>query len=119
MLRTSVFIGDNASRDALYLGVHGNMTIYGEAVAAKFAKRHAGARKWIQRFLEIVVAADWADLAALNRSFPSADLGRKTGNVIFDVCNYKYRLIAAVKFEQRDLLIESVLTRKEYDRETF
>ena len=35
MLRTSVFIGDNASRDALYLGVHGNMTIYGEAVAAK------------------------------------------------------------------------------------
>lgn len=95
------------------------MTIYGEAAAAKFAKRHADARKWIQRFLEIVVAADWADLTALKRSFPSADLGRKTGKVIFDVCNNKYRLIAVVKFEQRELLIESVLTHKEYGRETF
>lgn len=93
--------------------------IYGEAVATRFSRQHADSGKWIQRFLKIVAAAEWADFAALKQSFPSADLGRKTGRVIFDVCNNKYRLIAAVKFEERELLIESVLTHKEYDRETF
>ena len=80
---------------------------------------HADARKWIQRFLKIAAAADWPDFAALKRSFSSADLGRKTRKVIFDVCSNKYRLIAVVNFENRELLIESVLTHKEYDRETF
>ena len=95
------------------------MKIYGEAVATKFAKQHADARKWIQRFLKIVATTDWADFVALKQSFPSADLGRNTGRVIFDVCNNKYRLIAAVKFKERELLIESVMTHREYDRETF
>jgi mRNA-degrading endonuclease HigB of HigAB toxin-antitoxin module len=39
--------------------------------------------------------------------------------VIFDVCDNKYRLIAALKFEGGELLMEAVLTHKEYDRETF
>lgn len=95
------------------------VTIYGGAVAAKFAKQHADARKWLQRFLKIVAAADWPDFVASKQSFPSSDLGRKTGKVIFDICGNKYRLVAAVKFEERELLIEAVLTHKEYDRKRF
>jgi mRNA interferase HigB len=94
------------------------MKVYGEAVLAKFAARHAGARRPLQRFLEIVRGADWPHFPAVKRTFPATDLGRKTGKAIFDIGGNKYRVIAVVNFEKQALLIEEVLTHEEYDRES-
>jgi hypothetical protein len=41
------------------------MKVYGEAVLAKFAGRHAAARKPLQRFLEVARGADWPHSPAL------------------------------------------------------
>jgi mRNA interferase HigB len=93
------------------------MQVYGEAMLAKFAGRHAAARKSLQRFLEIARGADWPHFPALKRTFPATDLGRKTGKAIFNIGGNKYRVIAVVNFEKQALLIEKVLTHEEYNRE--
>jgi mRNA interferase HigB len=93
------------------------MKVYGEAVLAKFAGKHAAARKPLQRFLEIARGADWPHFPALKQTFPATDLGRKTGKAIFDIGGNKYRVIAVVNFEKQALLIEEVWTHEEYSRE--
>jgi mRNA interferase HigB len=93
------------------------MKVYGEAVLAKFAGRHAAARKPLQRFLEIARGANWPHLPALKQTFPATDLGRKSGKAIFDIGGNKYRVIAVVNFEKQALLIEEALTHEEYNRE--
>jgi len=93
------------------------MKVYGEAVLAKFAGRHAAARKPLQRFLEIARGADWPHFPAVKQTFPSTDLGQKTGKAIFNIGGNKYRVIAVVNFEKEALLIEEVLTHEKYNRE--
>jgi mRNA interferase HigB len=56
-------------------------------------------------------------LSRFVKPFPTADLGRGTGKVIFNICGNRYRLVAVVNFEQQAMSIQSVLTHKEYDRE--
>jgi len=93
------------------------MKVYGEAVLAKFAGKHAAARKPLQRFLGIVREADWPHFPALKQTLPAADLGRRTGKTIFDIAGNKYRVIAVVNFEKQALLIEEAWTHEEYSRE--
>jgi hypothetical protein len=73
----------------------------GEAIAARFANRHAGARKPLQRFLAIARDADWPHF----------------GRLIFNVSRNRYRLIASVDFQEQVLVIERVLTHEDYSRE--
>ena len=54
----------------------------------------------------------WGDLKA---AFRTASL---VGNcVVFNIGGNKYRLIARVDFEEQLLVIQTVLTHQEYDRE--
>ena len=77
------------------------MKVYGEAVLTRFAGRNAAARKPLQRFLEIARGADWPHFPAVKQTFPTTDLGRRTGKVIFDIGGNKYRLIAVVNWPLR------------------
>ena len=95
------------------------MRILGEAVAARFAGKHADARKPLQRFLAIAREADWPHFPAVRRTFPATDFGRQSGRLIFDIGGNKYRLIASVDFTEQILVIERVLTHEEYDQEVF
>jgi mRNA interferase HigB len=92
--------------------------VFGEAMIARFARKHAASKKPLQRFLEISRAADWPHFPALKRTFAAADYTRN-GFVIFDIGGNKYRLIATVNFEKQILLIERVLTHEEYNQEDF
>jgi len=91
--------------------------VYGEAVVARFAQRHAASRKPLQRFLEIVQAADWPHFPAVKMTFATADYAPSTGALIFDIGGNKHRVIAIVNFSEQTLLIRNVLTHEEYDRE--
>jgi mRNA interferase HigB len=95
------------------------MKLVGEAIAARFAATHADSRKPLQRFLAIARSADWKHFAAMREAFVSADKGRRSGRMIFDIGGNKYRLIARVDFEEQLVVIERVLTHEEYDREVF
>ena len=93
------------------------MTVFREAVAANFGKLHADARGPLKRVLRTAAEQSWKNFAELKQSFPNADLGRRTGKVIIDICWNRYRLVAVVNFEEQMFVIDSVLTHKEYDRE--
>jgi len=93
------------------------MRILGEATVARFANRHADARKSLQRFLMVARNADWPHFPAVKATFPATDLGKQSGRLIFDIGGNKYRLIASVDFKEQLLVIEHLLTHEEYDRE--
>lgn len=94
------------------------MRVLGEAMIARFARKHAASRSSLQRFLEIARAADWRHFPALKRSFSAADY-TASGMVVFDIGGNKYRILATVDFQKQILLIERVLTHEEYSREKF
>lgn len=93
------------------------MRPYGEAVVAGFARKHPASRKPLQRFVAVVRNAVWPHFPAVRVTFPATDYAPATGTLIFNIGGNKYRLIARVDFEEQLLLIQSVLTHREYDRE--
>jgi mRNA-degrading endonuclease HigB of HigAB toxin-antitoxin module len=42
----------------------------------------------------------------VKQTFPSADLGKQSGRLIFDIGGNKYRLIASADFKEQILVIE-------------
>lgn len=93
------------------------MTVFGQATVTRFAKRHAGSRKPLKRFLEIAEAAVWPHFPAVRETFPATDYAPATGTLIFDIAGNKYRLIAKVDFETQEIVIVKAMTHAEYDRE--
>ena len=93
------------------------MTIFGEAVVARFAKKRADSRVPLVRFLDLARSAAWEHFPAVKETLPSADLGKRTGRLIIDIGGNKYRVIAAINFETQELDIERILTHGEYNRE--
>lgn len=79
--------------------------------------KYPASRNAIQRFLKAARAARWSNFLEVRETFGAADLGRRTGKLIFDIGGNKYRLIATVDFEEGFLVIEKILTHEQYDRE--
>lgn len=91
------------------------MRVYGEAVIAKFARKHPASRRPLQRFLEIVKQARWLHFADVKRTFGAADY--VSGRLVFDIGGNKYRVIASVEFHEQMLVVDQVLTHEEYGKE--
>jgi mRNA interferase HigB len=95
------------------------MRLFGGAIVAEFAKKHAAARKPLQRFMRIAEEAVWSHFPAVKETFQTTDYAPSTGTLIFDIAGNKYRLIARVDFDEQMLYIQRVMTHAEYDREEF
>ncbi len=93
------------------------MKVYGETEIAKFGKKHADSRKPLARFLEIAKGAERKHLADLKATFSSADYTPESGVVVFNIGGNKYRLTAAVDFEEKLLSIQAIMTHNDYTRE--
>src|SRR6266849_3881272 len=91
--------------------------VFGEAAIAAFARKHPTSRKALQRFVTIARAAVWPHFPAVKETFPATDYAPATGTLIFNIGGNKYRLIARVDFEEQLLMIQTMLTHQEYDRE--
>ena len=79
-----------------------------------FWKHHPDSREPLVRRFQIVEQTNFADFAALRKTFPSADRMGKL--VVFNIAGNKYRLIASVHFNRGKIYIRHVLTHAEYDR---
>jgi mRNA interferase HigB len=93
------------------------MVVLGGAETTRFAGKHPNSRKPLARFLEIARMAEWPHFPAVRLSFLSADYAPESGTIIFNIGGNKYRLIAAIDFDEQVLLIQSVLTHEKYNRE--
>lgn len=92
------------------------MEVYGEAIVARFARKHPTSRRPLQRFLMLAKEADWPHFAAVKNTFAATDF--VAGRLIFDIGGDKYRIVASVDFDAQILVLDRVLTHQEYDRET-
>jgi mRNA interferase HigB len=90
------------------------VVVIGEAVAQQFAKKYSGFRKPWRRFIDIVHAAFWNNLAEVKTTFPSADY--VNGQFIFNIGGNNYRLLAEIDFATKEFFIVQVMTHAEYDR---
>jgi mRNA interferase HigB len=79
-----------------------------------FWERHPDSKGPLVRWFQIVERTKFADLAALRKTFPSADRVGKL--IVFNIAGNKYRLIAAVHFNRGKVYVRHVLTHAEYDR---
>ena len=78
-----------------------------------FGERHEDAVEPLDRWYRIAKRAEWESFAELRADFGSADLvGEYT---VFNIGGNKFRLLAAVYYENQVLLIRGVYTHREYD----
>lgn len=90
------------------------MVVGGTGTLERFAKKHARSRPSLRRFLTICQEAEWTNLVGLKTAFPGTDY--VNGTYIFNIGGDKYRLLAAIDFEEQLLAITEVLTHEEYNR---
>ena len=66
-------------------------------------------------WLSVVRRADWSSMADVKAVFAKASIINRE-RVVFDVLGGNYRLVVAIKFSARIVLIKFVGTHAEYDR---
>ena len=65
------------------------------------------------RWFQIMRRTEFESLAALRRTFPTAD--KVDDFVVFNIGGNKYRLIASIHFNRRKAYVRHVLTHPQYD----
>jgi mRNA interferase HigB len=91
------------------------MTVLGERRVADFSRKYAHSRKPLS-FIDIVRAAKWRYTADVKETLSTTDYDRDSETYIFDIGGNKYRLRAAIDFEEQMFSVESVMTHEQYDR---
>ncbi len=95
------------------------MRIISRSRLKTFWEDHGQAKRVLQEWYSIVDKAEWKSFDDLRRIYPSADqVAVKSGKTttVFDIGGNKYRLIAAVHYNQRTVYILDVMTHAEYDK---
>ena len=95
---------------------HPDVTLLGEVLVADFAKKHERSLKPLTRFLGIVLAPIWKHTPDVKATLPATDFDSNAQTYIFDIGGNKYRLLAAIDFEEQTFTIESVMTHEQYNR---
>ncbi len=84
------------------------------ATLRNFGATHEDALVPLRNWYRIAERADWSCFADVRADFPSADqLGER---LIFNIKGNHYRLVVAVDYPDRVILVKWVGTHAEYDR---
>ena len=86
----------------------------------EFIRRHGDAATWLLGWLAKCVEAHWRNLQDVRKTFPHADGVRvKSGRTatVFNVRGNKYRLIVMIDYPTGVVIVLTVLTHAEYDKE--
>lgn len=91
------------------------MIIANKVLLDEFVQIHAQAAKPLNKWIEVVKAAQWKSHAELKAIFPSADYV-KNGRYVFNIGGNKYRIVAVVIFIGGVMNIRFVGTHPEYEK---
>ncbi len=97
------------------------MDILGKPKLKDFWSKCKDAKKPLEKWIQVVQAASWRNFSQVRDTFSSVDLvSTKTRKFyVFNIGGNKYRLITAVNFEGQVVVIDVILTHKEYDKENW
>src|SRR5437764_12338502 len=89
------------------------MHVISRKALVEFWGEHPDAEAPLRGWYKVAKRAAWRELADVRADFGHADrVGRLT---VFDVGGNKYRLVAEILYDRRQVLIRAVLTHREYD----
>ncbi len=91
------------------------MKILGKKITHDFKQKHSDARSQLDLWEAEVEEARWDTPLDLKMRYPQASL-LSNQQVIFDICNNKYRLWIRVNYKNQIVLIKKIGTHKEYNR---
>lgn len=91
------------------------MIIANKELLDDFVQSHTQAVKPLNKWVEVVRAAQWKNHADLKNQFPSADYV-KNGRYVFNIGGNNYRVVAVVIFIGGVMNIRFVGTHAEYDK---
>ena len=91
------------------------MIIANKELLDNFVQTHAQAVKPLNKWVEVVIAAQWKSHSNLKAQFPSADYV-KNGRYVFNIGGNNYRVVAVVIFIGGVMNIRFVGTHSEYDK---
>lgn len=91
------------------------MIIANKELLDDFVQMHSQAAKSLNKWMEVVKAAQWTSHAELKKTFPSADYV-KNGRYVFNIGGNNYRVVAVVIFIGGVMNIRFVGTHPEYDK---
>jgi mRNA interferase HigB len=90
------------------------MRVISNKALSDFAALHSSATDPLQAWRKVVESRTFTHFAELKATFNAVD--RAGTYFIFDIGGNKYRIIAAIHFDQQKLFVRHVLTHKEYDK---
>ena len=83
----------------------------------EFWEKHPDVKSNLESWYKITSKAEWGNFVELRQNFPAADLvGYFT---VFNISGNKYRLIALVDYQYKEIYIRHVLTHAEYDTDNW
>ena len=91
------------------------MIIANKELLDEFVQFHPQAIKPLNRWVELVLSAQWKNHADVKKMFPSADYV-KNGRYVFNIRGNNYRIVAVVIFVGGVMNIRFVGTHSEYDK---
>jgi mRNA interferase HigB len=97
------------------------MRIVNEPAIAKFLRKHASSRSWLENWLFVARNADWRTIHDLKRSYPAADGGVKVASgarvTVFDVGGNKYRMVADVNYAIQTVTVLELMSHADYSKD--
>ncbi len=91
------------------------MRVIAKRTLREFWEKHPDSEKVLESWFHEVKNANWSNSGALKRQYGSASV-INSERVVFNICGNKYRLIAAISFENKVVLIKFIGTHFEYDK---
>lgn len=90
------------------------MRVISNKALTDFSKNHAAAEAPMQAWRKIVESRSFTNFADIKTAFNAVD--KVDMYYVFDIGGNKYRIVAAIHFDQQKLFIRHVFTHKEYDQ---
>jgi mRNA interferase HigB len=91
------------------------MILVGQRKISKFARKHPNAKASLERWVVLITENDFDSFPDLTSIFPSADYVKPY--TVFNVSGNNFRLIAEISYLEKTIIIYSILTHSEYDKE--
>lgn len=93
------------------------MFLIGQRKIAKFIRKHPNAKASLERWVVLITENDFDSFPHLSSIFPTADYVKPY--TVFNISGNNFRLIVEINYFEKIIMINSVLTHAEYNKETW
>jgi mRNA interferase HigB len=91
------------------------MILVGQRKITKFIRKHPNAKASLERWVVLITENDFDSFPHLTSLFSSADYVKPY--TVFNISGNNFRLIAEISYFEKTIIIDSILTHGEYDKE--